>query len=274
MTINYLSMKKIRLALILLCLTNVVLAKPIDTSIVVVDTVLVDENVSYILTQDDRNLYLNVSTSDEKTIMSMLHLGVSVFFDIKGKKKENVYIKYPLETKPPIRKRNNETRENIGFEEEDENRKLMILNILEKDYSQKAEYGYFDESREFNILLNTLEVSVAFTYDENEGLFEYNLQIPKSLIDTDSKLNLEKLTIGVKTNTVERKKNENAGLNANLGGISVGQQGGSRGGGQGGPPGGGKGIGGQKGVQKGPPKEHNQDKPSGIELNYWFDAKL
>lgn len=244
------------------------------------DTVLTDEKVTYKFTEDEKNVRINISTTDEKTIMSILHLGVSVFFDVKGKKKENVYIKYPVEPMSRNRKQQKGGRpaSEVAFEEES-SRRNKIIEILEKDYSQKGEYTYFDSTEEFNILLNNLDVSVTFKYDEVEGLFEYDLKLPKSKISADAKSDLSKLAIGIKTVKKKRKDNkEGKGLNGSLGGFSLGsgqQSGGRSGGGQGGPPGGGRG--GQGGSRQGgggqgggPPKDTGQNKPSDSLLNFWF----
>ena len=134
-----------------------------------IDTVLTDENVTYTVTSDEDNVYVNVSTSDEKSMMSMLRLGVTVFFDIKGKKKQNVYVKYPSE--PIVRQRQQGRRggaqrsdesEATSFEEEQAKRQKRITDLLENDYSQMAEYKYFKDAEEFNILMNNLDISAAF----------------------------------------------------------------------------------------------------------------
>ena len=272
-------MKYLVVVITVCCITFSATAKS-DVNAINRDTVLIDENVTYKFTEDEKNVHLNISTTDEKTIMSILHLGVSVFFDVKGKKKENVSIKYPAEPLP----RNRKQQKGAGpvsedaFEEES-SRRNKIIEILEKDYSQKGEYTYFDSTEEFNILLNNLDFSVAFKYDEVEGLFEYDLKLPKSKISADAKNDLSKLAIGIKTVKEKRKDNkEGKGLNGSLGGFSLGsgqQSGGRSGGGQGGGrQGGGGGQGGGRqgggGQGGGPPKDASQNKPSDTLLNFWF----
>ncbi len=269
-------MKHILFTLLVCSLTFSATAKS-SVAFVGIDTVLTDEKVSYEFSEDANNVMVNISTTDEKTIMSILHLGVSVFFDIKGKKKQNVYIKYPSESIATNRKQPKGDRRGTNRSEEDqEHRRKKIKKIIESDYHQFAEYGYYNDTEEFNILLNNLAISVSFTYDEVEGLFEYELKLPKTKINIDSKKDLSKLTIGVKTVKEKKKQNNDGSLNGNLGGLTIGgQQGGGRsGGGQGGPPGGGgrKGGGGQGGQRGGPPNSADQSRPSDVLLNYWFKA--
>ncbi|KAG1658329.1 hypothetical protein GQR58_023086 [Nymphon striatum] len=208
------NMKSILIVAVLCCL-KISGAESTALSSVAIDTVLTDENVSYEFSEDANNVMVNISTTDEKTIMNRT-----------------------------VRKK---------IKRVDERR---LKKLWKADYHQFAEYGYYNDTQEFNILLNNLAISVSFTYDEVEGLFEYELKLPKTKINIDSGKDLSKLTIGVKTVKEKKKQNKEGGLNGNLGGISLGgQQGGGRsGGGQGGPPGGSRGgRGGQGGQGGGPP---------------------
>lgn len=272
--------KNIVLTVLLVSLTNSVSAKN-SLATVVIDTLLTYENVTYTVTANENNLHVNISTSDEKTMMSMLKLGVSVFFDIKGKKKQNVYVKYPSE---PIIQHQIQQRqqgrsklsdrssrsEATSIEEDEANRKKRITDILENDYSQNAEYSYFGDAVDFHILMNTLGISAAFTYNEEEGLLEYDLTLPKSKINTDDNKDLLKLTIGIKTIKEKRERNNKEGIQGNIGGISLDSQ--QRGGRSGSGQAGGRSGGGQRGQRGGPPNARDQSKTSHVLLNFWFKA--
>ena len=258
---------------ILLIMTFSATAKTF-VSTAVIDTVLSKENVDYNVTQDESNIYLNISTADKKTMMSMVRLGVTVFFDIKGKKKENVYVKYPSEAMAlNTNKRRREEGRPMDIENEEE-RGDRIMEILEKDYPQKAEYVYFDDSEEFNIQLNSLTIEVAFNYDQDTESLVYSLTIPKTRINTNDKKDLSKLTIGVKTVKEERKDGNANGLSGNIGGMTIGgqQRGQGRGAGIGGGQGG-RGHGGGRGGQGGGrPNSERPTRPEEVLLDFWFDA--
>ena len=51
-------------------------------------TQVAHENILYKVSQDDNYVYLNISTTDKKTSMSIIRTGLSVYYDIKGKKKK------------------------------------------------------------------------------------------------------------------------------------------------------------------------------------------
>ncbi|MEO9893889.1 hypothetical protein [Aurantibacter sp.] len=233
--------------------------------------IIVDENVSYKFNHDLQSVYLNISTADTNTIMSMLHMGVSVFFDVKGKKKQNVYVKYPLEPSRPNSKRGGE--EVLGEEIADK-RSIQIKNIIENELPQEAIYSYFEVDEEFHILLNTVGISLGYTYDEATGLLDYSLTIPKNKISDNPKADFNKLMIGIKTNGPEEKSQAER-PNISMGGRGGGQRGGGgrQGGGQRG--GGRQGGSGQRGGgQGGSPNDAQNDKPKIETLDFWFDAPM
>ena len=280
-------MKKLVLTIVMGCIASIASANNM-LSPIKVDTVLTDGNVTYKVISDENNVYINLSTADQKTMMSMLRLGVTVYFDIKGKKKKNVFVKYPLETVQRERQQGRPQRtdrtdrsdrterpEATSIEEELIKKNKRILGILENNYSQSAEYAYFDDTQEFHVLMNNLNIVPEFTYHEEEGVLEYNLTLPKTRINSNPNKGLSHLTIGVKTEKPDRDGNNGSGVNGNLGGFSLGGQGGGRG--QEGPPGGGGQGGGRRGQGGGGQRggsQNGNERPTDVLLNFWFEANL
>lgn len=258
-------MKQIIVSLVLFCTINTISAQSKKTSQTKNTTLVSNESVDYRVTQDQDNLYVSISTADNQTIKAMLHLGLTVYFDIKEKKKKNVYVKYPIEPIRPNRNRNQElSNEPLPFEEENLT-KNRFLEIIENDLSKEAEYKYFDNKESFHILLNNLNISISYDYNETNGLLEYYLKVPKYKINSDTKKDFSKLMIGVKTNEIKQKNRNSEKPNINMGGRGSG--------GQGGPPGGGQGgnQGGQS--EKSQISDKNQDK-SGVALEFWFKVNI
>ena len=148
--------------------------------------------------------------------------------------------------------------------------KQRIARIFEKDLPLEAWYSYFSKEEKFNVLLNSLDINVSYNYNRNKGLLEYNLKIPKNKINTDSKKDLRKLTIGVKTIKKKRNQENIERPQSSIGGGSGGR-GGPPSGGQGGGPPGGRGS---QGGQKGGPPSNEKMKPTAVELDFWFEANL
>lgn len=225
-------MKKIVSLLIIVCSIYSVNARNPKTTVVTDTTVVFNENVTYKVAQDKQNLHLSISTTDNEIIMAMLRLGVTVYFDVKGKDNEDVYIKYPLEPAKP--KFNKEEASIDGFQtlEEEKKRKQHIASLIENDLPKEAEYSYFDSQQQFHILLNSLDASIAYTYNEEKGLLEYRIKIPKNRVSANPKEDFSKLAIGVKTGKLKGVKpkrddlSRGSGSNMRGGGSSSGGRGG------------------------------------------------
>ena len=216
-----------------------------------IDTTEVEnKNISYRLTSDHNYVYINLRTKDRSTMMAMVRAGVSVYFDIKGKKKKNVYVKYPINSRKGERKdRGQSDQKRPEFSE--------IINDLPK----KAEYSYFKNTQQFHSELNTQDIRLGFEFNQKERLLVYNLKIPKEEITDNKKLDMSKLSIGV---VIGGEKSQRGNFQAQ-GGPSGGSQRGSRGGGRGGGSGVGRGQGGGNNSQQ-------RERPSETTINFWFDA--
>lgn len=243
-------------AVLLVSATSIKTTKILDT------TFVANKNVNYKVSEDANNIYLNISTSDMSTMMSMLGAGVIVYFDVKGKQSEDVFVKYPLEPLKP------------NFDDEDmaimgdfdsleyENMMKQGIDKLIKNYlPEEAEYGYFNSQEQFHILLNTLDITLSYvyTYNENEAELEYHLKIPKHRICKDSKTDFSKLIIGIKTGETSGSRPEHDSDSRPADMHMGGGPGGRRGGG-------------------GPPPrmddEDQNDRPSQVTIDFWFDANI
>ena len=195
-------------------------------------TVVVNELIAYKINQDANTIYISVSTSDKKTMMTMLHRGVTVYFDVKGKKKKGIYVRYPKESVKP----------NFNDGQPKTENRPDLKEILD-DMPKYALYKNLDNQSQFHIGLNALDIALSFSEIERETL-QYELRIPKEKIDSNSKNDFSKLSIGVLIGTNDRKKGSKPGMSFGQGGKSGGGQGappgGGRGGGQGPPSGGGQ----------------------------------
>jgi len=50
-------------------------------------TQITNKNVLYKVSQDGSYVYLNIRTTDKKTAISIIRTGLTIYYDIKGKKK-------------------------------------------------------------------------------------------------------------------------------------------------------------------------------------------
>jgi len=207
-------------------------------------TEVVNEKVLYSMTSNHKNIYISMSTTDKRTMMLMLRSGVTVYFDIKGKKDKDVYIKYPLKPAYSNNKSDILRKEN-----------KLDLNHLINNLPKEAEYNYFDNTQQFHIDLNSLDVVLSFVYNRKNDMLTYYLVVPKSNISEVKKIDLSKLAIGVvvgRNGDVNQKKN----MNSKSSGIRGSGSGGGRGKGRG-------------NVSHAP---QNNRKFASSAINFWFKA--
>ncbi len=252
-------MKKTVGLLLLLCTVYSAKAKDFITTVVQDTTVVVNENVVYKVSRDSQNFNVSISTKDNDVIMSMLRLGVSVYFDVKGKEKEDVFVKYPLEPVRPSFNRGEESSQGLPSLEDEQKIKEHIAKLVDEDLPLEAMYHYFDNEEQFHVLLNSLDASVSYTYDKGKGLLKYQLKIPKYKISPNSKEDFSKLIIGVKSNKMPEKRQK----------VNNGSQSNGRGGG---PPSGGRGGGGRGGKGGGERPGGQNSQQAMKTLDFWFKA--
>ena len=227
----------------------------------------IEDHITYNSSMDADNIYVALSTADRPTMLSMLHRGLFVYFDVKGKKKKNVSVQYPSEVKLPQRGRDRKEG-NRGELEEDEQQGPDILEVIE-EMPKMAKYNNLDFEEDFHLDLNNLGISITYSYEVEEEILRYELKMPKQYI-SDNEIDFSKFSIGVVTPKIEKDtKDKDSSLSFGSGGQGGGSGGGPRGGGGqgGGPRGGGSGS-----RSSGPPK---QDKgPEAVTIDFWFNPNF
>lgn len=219
-----------------------------------------EDNIEYKAIFDGQNVYLTLRTEFKETMQSMLRRGYIIYFDVKGKKKKNVSIQYPLKAERlekgtrPERGEHRENKENSVHKGPD------MAKIIE-NLPKRANYTYFDSSQDFNLDVNNLGIAMNYHYENAEEgpVLVYHLKIPASKISTETN-SLSKLSIGI-VSTKQEQKNSHQKPSISMGG----RQGG---GGQGAPPGGGRSGGAGRGSGGRPPQA---DTDSQVEkIDFWF----
>ncbi|MDP5062805.1 MAG: hypothetical protein NWP64_12860, partial [Maribacter sp.] len=89
-----------------------------------------EDNINYNSFITDGNVHVQLSTVDQATMLSMLHKGFYVYFDVKGKRKKNVAIQYPINIAPPERPNRNERNNGTREELEEKQRGPDITTLL------------------------------------------------------------------------------------------------------------------------------------------------
>lgn len=231
-------------------------AKTVNTIITDTTNVVNNKNITYTVTQDSKNVSISVETFDKKASQALLREGVTVYFDLKGKKKKNVFVRYPNKLPKP----NRQKQQSQPYTDEN----LPNIEELIESLPQEAIYSHFNSQREFHILLNDLDTNVSIEILKHNRI-KYNLRIPKHRINKDPKKSLEKLSIGV---LIGRNQTDRPSNDERPTGQSGGRGGNSQGGG---PPGGGGSGGGPPGGKNGGNQRPTQENSPQISI-FWLKA--
>jgi uncharacterized membrane protein YgcG len=210
-----------------------------------------NENVLYKVSQDGSYVSLNISTIDKNTAMSIIRNGLTIYYDIKGKKKKDVYVKYPY---------SNEPRQSRQGSQENNDANPIDLNSMIEKLPAEAEYGSFEEKQAFNKDLNTLDIAIANHYTASSQLFEFSIKIPKAKIASQVNSDFSKLSIGVVANKMEGTVNKERGQGQNQGMRSGGGRGGN-------------GSGGGRGGARGQNEQQSSPTTERATIDFWFDVK-
>lgn len=215
-----------------------------------------EHKVAYWVENNDTEIHLKLGFYKQSNIEKVLSGGLSVYFDVKGKKKKNVLLNYPLRNE---RRRIPPQRENV---QRNEPQKMA-----------SAVFVYFDKAKRFDVNESNNDIAIKL-YSEKKGELLYDLVIPVRLIRPNGLDDLSKLSIGVVSGAINRPQGrpENA-ENRQDGGMNGprGQGGGGRG--MGGPGMEGQGMRGpENGGQRGPGMENQAGMSSPID--FWFKVDL
>jgi len=216
---------KIKLAILHFLICSVIIAQDESTFMGS------EDNIEYNAIFDGKDLYVTLHTEFKETMQSMLQRGYTIYFDVKGKKKKNVSIQYPLKTERLEKGTRTERGERSGNDEPNG----PDINKMLENLPKTANYTSYDSSQDFNLDLNSLGIEMNYSYEESTEvgpILEYHLKIPASKIVIENE-DLSKLSIGVVSTKQEQKENKqqaNMGMSGRQGG---GQGGRSRGGGGG-----------------------------------------
>ena len=222
-----------------------------------------EDNILYQVSNDQENLHIKFKTSDRSSIMKILGQGTYLYFDIKGKKKRDVSLEYPMASE-------NGTNRRPGMNQNPGERTRLDLAEMLDRIPKEAELLNHKESEliQFSLLESDIKPSLTVT---GESEITYDLIIPFHRISKNGLSSITTLSVGIVTK----------GMNSSSMGGQSGGMGGSRGGSMGGmPQGGGKkggkggGMGGGRSGSMDGPQGGSRDGEMASPINIWFLVDL
>ncbi len=179
-----------------------------------------NSNIGYGIQNDDQNLYVCLVSNNQRFNRDIFMKGLTVWFDIKGKKNKHAGIKFPVGIPPQLRRnmmRNkNENNSNINF--------------------YQTEFEFFTNKKEKTILpVYNNDKNIELKLNRRDKSFVYEIKIPFTTLGKNENDNI---SVGLELGKFDKPNLQN---NARSGGMGKSGAGGRSGGRNGGRSGGGRG---------------------------------
>ena len=222
-----------------------------------------ESKVRYYVTNDTEFLKVKFNTAESPSIAKILRTGLTIYFDVKGKKKKDVFVQYPLEQKVKL------TQADMPKMSSSKSPTPMIdSGKLLSELTGLALFESYKEEKNFSVLDSKSDIKIAITANSNSEI-TYELIIPISRITNGGLNSLSNLSIGIVSGSFEAPAMGSGGGQGMSGGSGSMSDGGMRGSGGGGGQGGGQG----RGRSTGGSQSGNSSimtKP----INIWFKVDL
>src|ERR1700760_3939144 len=180
-------------------------------------------NASYTLqhnvTNDSKNLYVCVISSDEATQMRILRAGLSVYIDSKGDQKKDIALHFPVRKQPEpdsrYRSRNGDPITN------GDNRTRKDELLIQSNYYSTT--GFSDiENGQFGLDNKQSPIKVALKLNNNDSLLVYEAVIPLKNVpgaDLATRSAKKSFSVGVVLESVPAQGGGGGGYNLGGGGM-------------------------------------------------------
>ncbi len=222
--------------------------------------------ISYDVYNDETNIYININTSNYYSQIKILKMGLTVWFDIKGKKNKDMGIVFPLNNgfkASKQRMQNSSGATGAGGQSI-----TQLHNNFKLQDKRIRLVGMEDEHgrTEYTVEPGSSDVVAEITFDSSNRL-NYVATIPIKKLFADGSLVNKTLSVGIESGFLDVNKMRQEMMNS---GMHQGQ--GGRGGGMGGMGGGMKGGGGRQGGGRsgGMPQQTELSEP----VKVWFAVDL
>ncbi len=174
-----------------------------------------ESQVLYKVTNDDKNLHVILNTTSQASILKILKTGLTIYFDISGKKKQDVFVHYPYKLNYDLKKEDYKKDANT-----DPNKKN--LNYFVSQIPAELIFSDHNATEHINLHDVNIDIKDSITVLHNDEII-YELIIPLSRISKKGLFSLANLSIGVVSGKFDIPTARNVGgTTARPGGISSG----------------------------------------------------
>ena len=204
-----------------------------------------DSKVYYQVSNDEENLHIKLNTAEPGSMAKILKTGLKIYFDIEGKKNQDVFFQYPIISSQDIP--NQKSMKRNG------NQSFNFPKQV-SEYHKEALFNQYGSVDRFPLLLSNSDIKVSISVNDKREL-DYDLIIPFSRIAEGGIPSFSDLSIGI----VSGKMNRTSAVNSGQSQARMS--------------GGGKG-GGRRGMSGGKRPNNSAKSAMSSPINIWFKVNL
>jgi hypothetical protein len=179
--------------------------------------------LQYNVTNDDKDLYICVSSREAATQLRILRSGLTIWFDPKGEKNKTVGLYFPIRKQPDPE----QYRGGGGTADADVNTREAEL-LLQSNYYNTTGFPKI-ENGQFGVTDTKGPVQLAIKHDDRDSLLVYEIMIPiRNVLGADwkAKAGKKNFSVGIVLNAVPGMSGGGGGGHPNGGGGMRGMGGG------------------------------------------------
>ena len=175
-----------------------------------------ESKIRYQVTNDEKNLHIKLITSEETSIIKIFRTGLTIYFDVNGKKKKDVYFQYPIARKDQMSKSNMQ-RQGSGQQFGLDLERLLTHIPLE------AVFSHSGSTEQIHVLLKDPDIYVSIeAINDTEIIYDVIISFDK--ISQEGFYALSDLSVGIVSGKFEMLS-MGTGMSGDRGGQSGGMGG-------------------------------------------------
>lgn len=161
--------------------------------------------LQYNVTNDDKNIYVCVSSKETATQMRILRSGMTIWLDPKGEKNKTIGLYFPIRKQPDperYRGRNNGSSDGRATGSDISTREAELL--LQSNYYNTT--GFLDlENGQFGVTDTKAPIQLAIKHNDQDSLLVYEVMIPIRNVlgaDWEARASKKDFSVGIVLNAI------------------------------------------------------------------------
>ena len=156
--------------------------------------------IRWMVSNNSTHLVLRFDTENKASQLKILRKGLKIYIDTLGKKKEDIFINYPLASNAKSN-RSTMPQRTRGQGGQKKKRSFNVSRMVEK-VSKEARFQYGGEEELFNVMVNSSDFDVSLEAD-SENELSYMVSIPFDRITKKNIYDIQNWSIGIVSGAFE-----------------------------------------------------------------------